>query len=127
VAERRLDGGRREQLALAGTGVLSFEAGPDLRRASLASALAAKTAVVESRQAATARPVADPSVVRRLPYRPPTRVRPAPVGSTRDRLAALMGASGPNRSSAAHDVTPAEAAQLTVAHLVEWGYLDPPP
>ncbi len=126
MAERRLDGGRREQLAIVGAAVLSFEAGPDLRRAPLASALAAKTAIVETRPAVGFQPSADPVVLRRGPYRPPARVKPAPQGSTRDRLASLIGTSGANRSSAAYEVSPAEAAQIAVTQLIEWGYLDLP-
>ena len=133
VAERRLDGGRRERLRVPRPAVCSLEgAGVRLRRASLPAALAAAGAAV---------PVADaipepPGQVRRAaplrigparPYRPRPRVVPPPEGDPRARLLALTGAL------VAHDpptiVGPAgaaEAADTLLAFLRRHGYLDQP-
>jgi electron transfer flavoprotein beta subunit len=126
VLDRRLDGGRRERLALTGPGVLSVEPGPELRRAPLTSTLAASTAVIEVRAPSVA-PPPDPGVVSHRPYRPRTRVLPPPRGSTRRRLDHLLGASeaGHSAPSSSVELTPAEAARLTVERLVRWGYLEP--
>lgn len=125
VADRRLDGGRREQLLIEGHGVLSFEAGPELRRAPLASTLASKAALVDVRAAMAPR-TPSLAVIGRRAYRPRPRVRPAPQGTTRQRLAGLIGGGPSPGSAAAVELSPSEAAALTVERLVEWGYLDPP-
>ena len=132
TVERRLDRGRRERLAVEGPAVISFETGPELRRAPLGGALAAKSATVRAVEA-TGRPHPGSrhdqglQVIGQGPFRPPTNVKPAPTGSTHDRLAALTGAgTAPIATSQVHEIPPAEAARLTVERLVEWGYLEPP-
>ncbi|MCP4227235.1 MAG: putative mycofactocin-associated electron transfer flavoprotein [Actinomycetia bacterium] len=130
TVERRLDRGRRERLAVEGPTVLSFERGPELRRASLGGALAAKSATVVVTDA-NHRPgsASNPNdqglrVIGRGPFRPPTNVQPAPTGSTHERLVALSGAGlAPTASAQVQRVSPAEAAQLALERLQEWGYV----
>ncbi|MBS1838662.1 MAG: mycofactocin-associated electron transfer flavoprotein beta subunit, partial [Actinobacteria bacterium] len=87
-AVRRLDGGRREVLDVEAPAVLSVEGGvAELRRASLASTLAARDAVIEVR-AGRVLHVGEPPRLR--PWRPPTRVVAAPVGEhALERIVAL--------------------------------------
>jgi electron transfer flavoprotein beta subunit len=126
-AERRLDGGWREGLRLQAPAVCSVEAaGVRLRRAPLAASLRSASEAVP----VAAEPVASPSWFEGLrvgaprPYRPRTKVVPAPAGDTRDRLLALTGAL---RS---HDpprlvgpVGPDEGADEVLGYLAAHGYL----
>ncbi|MDH3678453.1 MAG: mycofactocin-associated electron transfer flavoprotein beta subunit [Acidimicrobiia bacterium] len=123
IVERRLDQGRRERLAVTGRCVLSFESGPELRRAALAATLASSTASVERLIAAVGPSAAEPTVVERGPYRPRPKVEPAPAGSTRSRVAALIGTDSSTGSAQVHELAPADAAQLVADQLVNWGYL----
>ena len=131
VVERRLDGGRRERLALAPPGVLSMEPGPELRRASLAATLTAGSALVDVRPARQVPPPA-PAVLARRPFRPRARVVPAPAGETRNRVVHLLGAAqlGAHPGGEGHgggEVTPADAARLVLERLAAWGYLPDKP
>lgn len=123
LVERRLDQGRRERLSVIGRCVLSFESGPELRRAPLAATLAASTASVERLIAEVGPSATEPAVVDRGPYRPRPKVQPAPAGPTRSRLAALIGTDGAAGSAQVHELAPTDAARLVVDRLVEWGYL----
>lgn len=123
TVERRLDQGRRERLSVLGRCVLSFERGPELRRASLAATLAATTAAVETVEITAPATPPGPEVVGRGPYRPRSKVKPAPTGATRERVAALLGA-GQATASERHELGPSEAARLVVERLIGWGYLD---
>jgi electron transfer flavoprotein beta subunit len=129
LAERRLDGGRRERLRVPQPAVCSVEgAGMRLRRASLPATLAVGGTAVPTAAAATlttggrAGPVTlGPSV----PYRPRTRVIPPPDGAARQRLLSLTGAL------VAHEpptiigpVDASEAADALLAFLARHGYLD---
>jgi electron transfer flavoprotein beta subunit len=133
AGERRLDGGRRERLRIPRPAVCSVEAaGVRLRRASLPATLAASSASVpvaavspsESSPSASAGAVEVTGVG---PFRPRTRVVPAPAGdSSRDRLMQLTGVL------VAHDppqiVTPASAASAADAlldYLRRRGYAAP--
>jgi electron transfer flavoprotein beta subunit len=90
VVERRLDGGRREVVRVDAPAVISVEAGvAPLRRAALASAIAANGAVIERHPA----PVPDLLVSRRRAYRPRARVLPGPGPALAawERAAALAG------------------------------------
>ena len=128
VLERRLDQGRRERLRLVGQGVASFERGPELRRASLSGTLAAGTATVEVRPMPLVAPDPHrPTVTGSGPYRPRSKVKPAPAGSTRDRLLDLLGVHDDSTGAELHEVSPAEAARLVVDRLAEWGYLEAKP
>ena len=134
VAERRLDAGWRERLRVPLPAVCSVEgAGVRLRRATLAGALAldgVHTPIDRSLEVALA---AGPGLVHvgpTRPFRPRTRVLPAPEAvDPRLRLLALTGAL------VAHDpptvVEPAdaaEAADVLLAFLAKHGYLhDEPP
>ncbi|MDT3442348.1 MULTISPECIES: mycofactocin-associated electron transfer flavoprotein beta subunit [unclassified Pseudofrankia] len=125
LAERRLDGGRRERLRVPTPAVCSAEAaGLRLRRAALPALLAAGDAPVPA--ARPTRPaVGAVEVVDVRAYRPRARVVPPPAGATpRDRLLALTGAL------VAHDpptiIGPTDAGQAAdalVAYLVRNGYL----
>jgi len=137
VVERRLDHGRRERLRVSGRCVLSFEGGVELRRAALTATLAAKSAVVEligSREpsrvqgSGTRVQPPEPAVVATGPYRPRAKVKPAPEGSTRERVASLISA-GPDgaKTAGVRQLEPAEAAAHVVERLLEWGYIEPPP
>lgn len=129
--ERRLDGGRRERLALDPPGVLSLEPGPELRRAPLAATLTAGSALIEVRPARHVPPPA-PAVLARRPFRPRARVVPAPTGSTRDRLAHLLGAAQPGSHGGGSaggeggELMPGDAARLALDRLITWGYVEPP-
>lgn len=129
VVVRRLDGGRRERLAVSGRAVLSVEGSvARLRRAGLPGVLRAERATIEVVRAAAA--VAGPGVRVGLPapYRPRPRVVPAPVGATAlDRVRSLTGAGlagagaeGDRRSAVA--ATPDEAASAILDALARWGY-----
>lgn len=131
VLERRLDGGRRERLALVPPGVLSLEPGPELRRAPLSATLTAGSALIEVRPARQVPPPA-PTVLARRPYRPRARVVPAPGGDTRSRLvhllgAAQLGAHQGGEAGAGGEVSPADAARLVLERLAAWGYLPDQP
>jgi electron transfer flavoprotein beta subunit len=136
VAERRLDGGWREQLRVPLPAVCSVEgAGTRLRRASLAGALAAEGMTVPVEQVRSAEAVeaeegrGQVQVGPSRAFTPRTRVLPAPEGADpRLRLLALTGAL------VSHDpptivgpVGSAEAADELVGFLVRHGYLDRPP
>jgi electron transfer flavoprotein beta subunit len=132
LVERRLDAGWRERLRVPLPAVCSVEgAGVRLRRASLAGALAAEgTPVPVDRSLAVAAATgAGPfHVGAPRPFRPRTRVLPAPPeDDPRLRLLALTGAL------VAHDpptvVQPADAvdaADVLLAFLARHGYLDEP-
>lgn len=132
VLERRLDGGRRERLALVPPGVVSLEPGPELRRAPLAATLTAGSSLVEVRPARQVPPPA-PAVLARRPYRPRTRVVPAPGGDTRSRLVHLLGAAqlgapaageaSGGGTQAGGELSAADAARLVLDRLTAWGYL----
>lgn len=123
---RRLDHGRREVLAVDGPAVLSFEgASAELRRAGLASLLAAKQATIDVLAGPTAR---DPRVrlVHRGPYRPRAATRPAPAADLgpRERILAITGALVDRTPPQTIVAEPGEAADLILDQLRTWGYLD---
>lgn len=133
-AVRRVDGGRRERLAVPLPAVCSVEpADVRLRRAPLPAVLAARTApvpVVTVPVATVGRPDRRaPHLGPARPYRPRPRVLPAPVGDDpRTRMLALTGAlveRDPPRV-----LTPAgaaEAADELLGFLRQHGYLDDGP
>ena len=139
LAERRLDVGWRERLRVPLPAVCSVEgAGVRLRRASLSGALSAEAVAVpvdsSPRVAAAVGPAGsgavagDVQVGMTVPFRPRTRVVPAPDDDDpRIRMLALTGAL------AAHDpptvVEPAdatEAVDILLAFLERHGYLAAP-
>jgi hypothetical protein len=92
-----------------------------LRRASLSHSLGAKRTRIEVRPG----PTGDPEHPLVRPYRPRTRVVPAPEGPTLDRVRDLLDIGG---GPAAHAETvhlePEAAAHRLLDQLREWGYLD---
>jgi electron transfer flavoprotein beta subunit len=93
VAQRRLDGGRREHLRVTAAAVTSVEpSAARLRRAPLSGLLAAREAVIEAAEGAVPhRPRVQ--VMRTAPYRPRPKMLPPPRDSLpRARLLALTGA-----------------------------------
>jgi electron transfer flavoprotein beta subunit len=123
VVERRLDGGRREVLRVRAPAVVSVEAGvAPLRRAALASAIAANAAPIERRQAS----VAEPLPARRRGYRPRARVLPGPdpALSARERAAALAGVDSVRRTARVVRAGSEEAVDELLSFLSARGYLD---
>jgi electron transfer flavoprotein beta subunit len=124
---RRLDGGRRERLAVRSHVVLSVEGSiTHLRRASLSGTLAAERAAIEVR--ATGVPV-HPVEERLAPYRPRARAMPAPAGANAlERVRAITDVQG-GASTRGETVVldPPAAAARIVAALRGWGYLEPDP
>lgn len=122
-AERRLDGGRRELLSIPLPAVVSVEGGSArLRRAPLAAVLEARSApltvVGGPRQVAT-------DGLRRAPYRPRARVRPAPrAPAARDRILELTGALSDPTPPQRLVLEPPEAAARLLDQLRAWGYLE---
>jgi len=127
-ATRRLDGGRRERLRVPMPCVVSVEgAVASLRRASLRSALAARTALID------VVPMAGPPSLHThgpapivSPYRPRARELAAPAGDVvLDRMRALLDATGSSAHGETVVLDPHAAAVRIVAALREWGYLTP--
>lgn len=122
---RRLDGGRREIVAVPTPCVISVEHSvASLRRASLRRALAADTAQIDIDRPSLA-DVDRPAAVGQItPFRPRARMLPAPVGA--DVLARIRRltdpGSAPSRGETVY-LPPREAAERIVAALRQWGYL----
>ncbi|MEY4372317.1 MAG: hypothetical protein RL219_1086 [Actinomycetota bacterium] len=137
---RRLDGGRRERLAVSAPAVISVEgATATLRRASVAATLRAKQAVIHTvgytATAPEASSASEPAVQRRA-YRPRARELAAPVGDRAlDRVQQVLsgtsasGAGAGDAGAGAHRTTevlePAAAARRIVDALRDWGYIQP--
>ena len=123
VATRRLDGGRRELLAVHAPAVVSVEgATAHLRRAGLAALRTAAAHHIEV-VAPSAPTHAEATVVRA--YRPRARALAAPTGSPLDRLRALTDAGAAVAARGETVVLEPEAAAARIAAaLREWGYLD---
>ena len=123
AALRRLDGGRRERLTVAPPAVLSVEGGAgELRRASLAATLAARELDIE---VVAGSGVREPETVLLSPWRPRTRVLPAPAGDhALQRIVALTGALVDRTPPRTVILEPAAAAEEILSQLRSWGYLD---
>ncbi len=119
-AVRRLDGGRREILAISPRAVLSVEGSvARLRRAPLRALLATETASIEVYRASV---IGEETAL--VPYRPRARVLPAPAGSTAlDRVRTLTDAGGTPSRSETVELEPDAAADRILTALREWGYL----
>jgi electron transfer flavoprotein beta subunit len=123
-ATRRLDGGRREVLAVNGAAVLSVEGSTArLRRGSLRASLAASKAVIGV-QSDNATVSVAPSVTNRYAYRPRTRVVAAPLGATAlERIKSVTATSTATEARADPIVmAPSEAADAILEALTRWGY-----
>jgi hypothetical protein len=52
-------------------------------------------------------------------------VKPAPVGSTQERIISLLSTdSGDAGAAVVHELSPEDAAQLVIERLVAWGYIE---
>lgn len=144
---RRLDGGRRERLAVSAPAVISVEgATATLRRASVAAALRAKQAVIHTLSCTATAPEMSGTpgfTVQRRAYRPRPRELAAPVGDRAlDRVQQVLSGTagsgagvgdgagvGAGAGGSAHRTTevlePAAAARRIVDALRDWGYLQP--
>jgi electron transfer flavoprotein beta subunit len=124
AALRRLDGARRERLAVQTPAVISVEGSvADLRRASLAATLAARTATVELR---TPRRHPHAETLRTRPWRPRSRALPPPHGDhALDRIVQLTGAFTDRTPPRTLVLDPAEAADAVLEQLRAWGYFGP--
>lgn len=119
---RRLDGGRRELLAVPMPCVLSVEGSvATLRRAPLPRVLAARSARVEVVATPPAHHHAAPAIV--TSYRPRARVMPAPTGGALDRVRSLTDAGTASTRGETIEVPSREAAARILAALREWGHL----
>jgi electron transfer flavoprotein beta subunit len=121
---RRLDGGRREVLAVHGRAVVSVEGSvASLRRASLKATLAVTADQIVRRSAPQSATGATTAAITR-PWRPRPRALPAPSGTTaldrlRDLTAAQMARTPPQRL----ELGPHEAAIAIIDQLTQWGYI----
>jgi electron transfer flavoprotein beta subunit len=118
---RRLDGGRREVLAVAAPAVLSVEGSvARLRRAALPAELAARTAPIDVVPGPTG-PI--DLIADVAPYRPRPRVVAAPTGVALARVLQLTDAVGPAVASRELlTLAPDAAAERILLGLREWGY-----
>jgi electron transfer flavoprotein beta subunit len=121
LVERRLDGGRRERLRVQAPAVLSMQAGPRLRRASLAGVLAARDASIE----VVLLPVGThgEGYERLRPYRAPAGALAAPAAADpRDRVLALSGMLVPARARRVVEADAGACAEELLGYLSEHGY-----
>jgi electron transfer flavoprotein beta subunit len=119
---RRLDGGRRELLALNARGVVSVEGSvARLRRAGLGAMLRGTDSALTTRQQPCGAEQMSPTVV---PYRPRARALAAPAGdSSLDRLRALTDSAAAPTRGEVFEGSPSDAARRIVDALRQWGYL----
>jgi len=125
VAQRRLDGGRRERLRVSAPAVVSVEPGAArLRRAPLSGLMAASQATVETAATDAVTDRRRVHVLRTAPYRPRPKTLPPPSGgSPRDRLLALTGSESGRTPPRVVRATPEEAADELIRYLKDQGYL----
>jgi electron transfer flavoprotein beta subunit len=120
---RRLDGGRREILDVTPPAVLSVEgSAATLRRASLASSLAARTTSVSVVRG----PHGQLPEAEVHPYRPRARTLPAPAGGSLDRVRQILDVGGGDIHAELVTLDPPAAASKILDQLRDWGYLDAP-
>ena len=124
IAQRRLDGGRREHLQVTAPAVISLEPGAArLRRAPLSGLLAAREATIEVTEGAvTHRPRVQ--VMHMAPYRPRPKILPPPHDPLpRARLLALTGALTERTPPRVVRAPCDEAADELIRYLKDKGYL----
>jgi electron transfer flavoprotein beta subunit len=124
IAQRRLDGGRREHLQVTGPAVISVEPGvARLRRAPLTGLLGARDAAIEVAEGGAARRPRV-AVMRTAPYRPRPKMLPPPRDPLpRARLLALTGALTERTPPRVVRASCDEAADELVGYLKDKGYL----
>jgi electron transfer flavoprotein beta subunit len=121
--ERRLDGGRREVLAVRGPAVLSVEgATARLRRAPISGVLAASKATINVVPASSLE--WEPTPARIGPFRPRARILEAPVSDDpRKRVEQLTGALVDRNPPQRLKLDPEAAADKIIEQLQAWGQL----
>ena len=124
IAQRRLDGGRREHLQVTAPAVISVEPGAArLRRASLSGLLAAREAVIEVAEGAVTHG-SRVQVMSTAPYRPRPKMLPPPHDPLpRARLLALTGALTERTPPRVVRASCDEAADELIGYLKDKGYL----
>lgn len=120
---RRLDGGRRERLAISGPTVLSVEGSTAmLRRAPLRALLGRHGIEVACPTAVAIGETSGAGVSR--PYRPRPRALAPPSGETAlDRVKELLAPVASGARGELVVLPPAEAAERILSALRDWGYL----
>jgi electron transfer flavoprotein beta subunit len=124
LADRRLDGGRRERVRISGPAVLSVEGSVAiLRRATLSGTLAAQKLTIALVTPKHALAVTQ-SAHRIGPFRPRARVLdgPATSESPRARIEQLTGALTNRKPPQKLTLEPQAAAEAILEQLTEWGY-----
>jgi electron transfer flavoprotein beta subunit len=130
TAIRRLDGGRREVLAVRAPAVVSLEgSSAELRRAGLAAVLTARDAtiaVVPGHVPGVDLPRPRVRPGRRSPYRPRARALPPPSPDldVRDRILALTGALVERTPPRTVHAGASDAADLVLEQLRAWGEIE---
>jgi len=120
---RRLDGGRREILDVPTPAVISVEGSvARLRRAPLSAALASRSAEITVVRGPFGR-LPESEI---HPYRPRSRMLPAPEGDALARLRELIDVGGSEGNTETLMMEPSDAATKIVEQLREWGYLADP-
>ena len=124
IAQRRLDGGRREHLQVTAPAVISVEPGAArLRRASLSGLLAAREADIEVAEGAVTHG-SRVQVMSTAPYRPRPKMLPPPHDPLpRARLLALTGALTERTLPRVVRASCDEAADELISYLKDKGYL----
>lgn len=124
VVRRRLDGGRREVLAVGGPAVLSVEgSAARLRRASLRESMAASKASIPVTHVDEFADIADHAILR--PFRPRPRVVPAPEGrSALDRVRRITESTSAKGHGEVVELDPRAAAERIMSALRQWQYID---
>jgi len=136
-AERRLDGGRRERVLLAGSAVVSLEAGAELRRAGLQAVLAAAATEIDVVAAPASGSLTHVSLTHASltdnvasthkltssgPFRPRSREIPAALDDDpRIRLMAVAGVAAEPSVSKPRRLDPVIAAEHVLDQLAGWG------
>lgn len=121
---RRLDGGRREHVCVTDRAVISVEGSiAQLRRASLANTLAARSAPIQViASSITAQRVN--SVTK--PFRPRPRTLDQPHGVTAlERLHSITNVASASTRGEQIELTSAKSAMHILETLARWGYIEP--
>ncbi len=123
-ALRRVDGGRRDRLAIHSPAVISVEGSTALlRRAPLRGLLDVRSIEVATPAIAPEHPTTGTT----RPYRPRPRMLPAPIGPTALDRVKVLTASGTAAAVHGDPITldPQAAADRILDALAQWSYLQP--